>query len=337
MNETAGDSDRIAPPLIAGAVVAAALLTAMYWHVGAYFGQRWINEDTYHHCLFVPAVVVWLIWRRRESLAEITPTPSWRGLILIGAGALLYVLAMRTGVRVAIGFSFPIIILGLAWTALGGRYTRAIGYPLVLLFFLIPVPKHILGHFGMPMQIWSAEGAARVATFLGLPVVHEGINLTLNGHTYVVAEACSGLNSMLALFLAAAVLVDILSVRWTARLVLLAIPVIVLAANTVRLTSVLFFAEFAGPEFAMDSLVHGGSDVIIYLVALMFTWALIDLFSERRLIAIVMHRDEPPDVHDPDEPNAPAASDENAARPRAGEGVAECGDIGAAELSSMGD
>jgi len=292
-------TDNIRSPLLIVAACSLGLLTAMYWQVGAYFGQRWLTEDAYHHCLFVPAVVGWLIWRRREKLRELTPGPSWGGLAMLGAGALLYMVAMRVGVRVAIGLSFPIIVIGLAWVALGGRYTRAIVYPLALIVFLVPVPRHILGHLGMPLQVLSSEGAARTGQALGLAVVHDGINLTLNGHTYVIAEACSGLNSLLALLFAASVLVDIMSVRWSGRLVLLAIPGIVLVANTVRLTSVLFFAEFAGPAFAMGSLVHGGSDVIIYLVALVFMWGLIDLFSERRLLAIVLGKDPPPDLGGP--------------------------------------
>lgn len=292
MEEARRETTGLTAPLALTAAAAAVLLAAMYRDVGAYFWQRWVTEDAYHHCLFVPAVVGWLIWRRRETLRELVPAPSWSGLAMVAAGAILYVLAVRTGVRVAIGLSFPILVIGLTWTALGGRYTAAVAYPLVLLLFLIPVPRHILGHIGMPLQVWSAEGAARAGHALGLPVVHDGINLTLNGHTYVIAEACSGLNSLLALLLAAAVLVDVMAVRWSSRLVLLAIPAIVLAANTVRLTSVLLFAEFAGPQFAMDSLVHGGSDIVIYLVALLFTWALVDLVSERRLLAIILARDE---------------------------------------------
>ncbi len=279
-------------PAIVGGLVAATIVGAMYRDVAAYFWQRWITEDTYHHCLFVPVVVGWLIWRRRSDLQEAELNPSWAGLPLLVVGALLYVVAMRVGVRVAIGLSFPIIIGGLVWTGLGGGYARLLAYPLGLLVFLIPVPKHILGHAGMPLQVLSAGGAAKVAHALGLPVIHDGINLTLNGHTYVIAEACSGLNSLLALLFAAAVLVEIMSVRWTGRLVLLAIPAIVLAANTIRLTSVLLFAEFAGPDFAMDSLVHGGSDIIVYLAALALTWGLIDLVSAQRLLAIAFGWDD---------------------------------------------
>jgi len=320
-------TERIPSPLLITAAAAVALLTAMYWQVGAYFGQRWLTEDTYHHCLFVPVVVGWLIWRRRDKLRELTPQPSWAGLAVVGAGALLYMVAMRTGVRVAIGLSFPIVIIGLAWAALGSRYTRVIVYPLALLIFLIPIPKHILGHLGMPMQVLSSEGAARVGKMMGLAVIHDGINLTLNGHTYVIAEACSGLNSLLALFFAATVLVDIMSVRWSGRLVLLAIPGIVLVANTVRLTSVLLFAEFAGPAFAMDSLVHGGSDVIIYLVALIFLWGLIDLVSERRLLAIVLGRDHPPDPGGGPEQTVTDA-DDPAGRGQAHDRcVSECGEL----------
>ncbi|MGD9498786.1 MAG: exosortase/archaeosortase family protein, partial [Armatimonadota bacterium] len=271
--------------------IAALVLAGMYWDVGAYFAQRWLQEDTYHHCLFVPPVVGWLIWRRRETLSQLTPRADWRGLFVLGGGALLYVVAMRVGVRVAIGFSFPIVLAGLVWTGLGLGFLRHLLYPLILLLFVVPVPKHIMGHFGMPLQVTSAAGAARIAHLLGLPVIHDGINLTLNGHTYVIAEQCSGLNSLLALLFAAAVLVEVMNVRAAGRFILLTAPAVVLAGNVVRLVSVLIFAEFAGPQFAMDSLVHGGSDIIVYLAAFSFMWLLIDLVSERRMVAIILGRE----------------------------------------------
>jgi len=265
----------------------AAVLAGMYAPVIGVYWERWLGEDAYHHCLFVPVVVGWLIWRKRDRLRAMQPRPARAGLVLLGAGLLMYIIAMRIGLRVAVGFSFPVVILGLVWAALGMRHIRALAYSLSLLVFLIPVPRHLLGHVGMPMQVMSATGAARVASLGGLPVVHDGITLSLNGHSYVVAEACSGLNSLMALLFAAAVLVEIMDVAAIGRLVLLAAPVIVLAANTVRLTSVLLFAEFAGPGFAMDSLVHGGSDIILYLAGLGLMWALIDLVSERRLLTII--------------------------------------------------
>jgi len=129
--------------------------------------------------------------------------------------------------------------------------------------------------------------------------VHDGVALSIGGHGFVVAEECSGLNSLMALLFAAAVLVEVMDVAALGRLVLLATPAIVLAANTIRLTSVLLFAEFAGPGFAVDSLVHGGSDIILYLAGLGLMWVLIDAVSERRLLAIiigdhVMATTEPP-------------------------------------------
>ncbi len=266
----------------------AAVLAGMYTPVAGVYWERWVGEEPYHHCLFVPLVVGWLIWRKRDRLRAIAPRPAPGGLVLLGVALLIYVVAMRIGVRVAVGFTFPIVIIALAWTAMGTRRIRLLAYPLALLFFVIPIPRHVLGHVGMPLQVISAEGAARVAKFGGLAVVHDGIALTLNGHSFVVAEACSGLNSMMALLFAAAVLVEIMEVAALRRLVLLAAPVIVLAANTVRLTSVLVFAEFAGPGFALDSLVHGGSDIILYLAGLGFMWVLIDAVSERRLLAIII-------------------------------------------------
>ncbi|MBD3292318.1 MAG: exosortase [Armatimonadia bacterium] len=336
MTDTSAEP-RLNRAVIGGAAIVVTFIVFMYWEIAGHYWQAWITGDTYHHCLFVLPVVGWLIWRKRERLAQTPLVGSWSGLPLLLIGVLLYVVAMRTGVRVAIGFSFPILILGLAWTALGTRAMKHLAYPLVLLFFLVPVPMHILGHFGMPLQMTSAAGAAKVAHGLGLPVGHDGIALTLHDTTYAVAEECSGLNSMLALFFGGAVLAELIEVAMAARLVLLLTPGIILVANTIRLTSVLVFAEFAGPEFALDSLIHGGSDVVVYLAAFGLMWLLFDLASERRLLAIVLGRDEAAE-HGEHMPMESVAEGDDESEACGGVRTrADCSDLSAATLESVTD
>jgi exosortase/archaeosortase family protein len=78
------------------------------------------------------------------------------------------------------------------------------------------------------------------------------------------------MNSLLALSLISIIVIHLMSAPLWRKLVLLAaVPPIVLVANSIRIASVLLVAQFLSPKIALDMFVHGFSDVIVYLAALM--------------------------------------------------------------------
>ena len=146
--------------------------------------------------------------------------------------------------------------------------------------FLIPIPEHILGLIAMPMQMFSTKVTGIVTQALGFQLAYGGVTLDLHGFRFIVAQECSGLNSLMALLLVGAVLTELSALPTLRKLLVLALIFpIVITANIIRLVTVIWMAEFVGAKFALGQLVHGGSDVIVYLCAFMFVWLLISALA----------------------------------------------------------
>ena len=141
----------------------AAALVGMYWEVGWVFVARWFEASAYYHCVAVPAIAGWFLWRRWERLASVDNSPSGRGLILLAIGLLLYWASARTGVRMVAGLALPIILAGIVGTVYGSRTLKIAAVPIGLLVFAIPFPEHAIGMVAMPMQQVSAVIAGKLA------------------------------------------------------------------------------------------------------------------------------------------------------------------------------
>lgn len=259
------------------------LLVAIYADVGRVFIERWFGKSTFFHCIAVPPLVAWLVWSRWDRLREVGARPSPWGIVALTGALLLAVLGARLGVNLITGVSFPFVAAGLILLLLGWRALRILAMPILVSFFAIAPPEHVLGHITMPAQKVSALVTEHVAaTALGLPVSRSGINLMLDGHTYAVAEQCSGMSSFLAMVLTVVVLIELSGLPAARKaLALLSIPVIVICANVVRLCLVLLTAHYMGNEFATGHLVHGGTDAIVYLTALVMVIMFLGALSPR--------------------------------------------------------
>jgi exosortase/archaeosortase family protein len=134
----------------------------------------------------------------------------------------------------------------------------------------------------MPMQLVSAQGTAAVSQLIGIPATADGVAVSTRSMQFLVAEECSGLNSLLALLLIGCTAVHLISMRPIFKLLVLAlIPPIVLVANVVRLLAVVVTGEFLGPQLALDALVHGVTDVVLYLAALACIMLLAEFLRSR--------------------------------------------------------
>ena len=147
----------------ARAAVVLGVLTAMYWHVGGIFFGRWFASPAYYHCIAVPFIAGWLLWRRWDRLAEVQPRPAALGFAILAFGLLLYWVSARTGVRMIAGITIPIVIAGTVGAVYGTRVLRLTAAPIAILIFAIPFPEHAIGMVAMPMQQISAVITGAVA------------------------------------------------------------------------------------------------------------------------------------------------------------------------------
>ena len=176
-----------------------ALLIACYAPILHRLVINWANDEDMGHGFFVPFVAAYIIWQRREALAALKPEPSYWGLLLIVWGAVQMMLGTLGAELFLARTSFLISLVGAIWFLLGTRILRMLAFPLALLVFMIPIPAIVYARITLPLQIFASRVAENILGLIGIPVLRDGNVLELASQKLSVAEACSGIRSLLSL------------------------------------------------------------------------------------------------------------------------------------------
>ena len=196
----------------------------------------WLDDPNYSHGFLVPGLSAYFVWDRRQTLARLRPQPHWGGLVLLWCGLGMLLLGHLGAELFLMRSSMVVVLTALVWYLLGRPYVHALAFPLAFLLFMIPLPAILLNTITLPLQLLATQVSTFALQLVQLPVYREGNIIYLPHTTLEVAEACSGLRSLVSLLALAVVLAYItqrrLSTRWL--LVLSAVP-IALVANAFRI------------------------------------------------------------------------------------------------------
>lgn len=257
----------------------------------------WWNSSTFSHCLLILPIIGWLVWNRKNELAQLTPTVSPLGLIVVGLGAIGWLLGEAAGVALARHLGLILMLQGSVVTILGVAVTRGLLFPLAYALFLIPFGEEFVPF----LQSITAELSMILLGVFGLPAHMEGVFITTPSGYFEVAEACSGVKFLIAMIALGALAANLFFKSWWKRGAFLAICIIVpIVANGIRAFATIYIAEVNGIKFAesFDHVVYGWFFFAFVIIAVL---ALGWKFFDREI-------DEP--AFDPDAiPNtAPASS-----------------------------
>lgn len=224
------------------------------------------ERNDYGHGRLIPLIIAALVWYRWPQIQRVEKRGEWWGLAIAIAGVLLYVLAARVvQARIAAG-SLPLVAFGLIAFVWGRGVARYLFFPCCLIFFAIPLPG--LLQATNQLQIFSTQVAAGVGGVLGVELHSVGslINSASGKWDFEVDEGCSGIRSLVALTLIAAIYGHLTQDRLWKKLVLLAsaLPLAILA-NAGRVSTIVLIAEYVNPEFA-GSTYHNWSGFVFFLL-----------------------------------------------------------------------
>ncbi len=247
----------------------AVLLLACYGDVLFQLVQEWATDDDMSHGFFVPVVAGYVVWQRRQALADIRPKGSMWGLVLlIWAGFQLVVGTLGAEMFVA-RTSFMPALVGLLLYIGGFELVRELGFPLFLLLFMFRIPAIIYKQITFPLQMFASQVAERALSWLSIPVLREGNILELASQRLNVVEACSGIRSLLSLsFLALVYAYFFDSKRWMRWALLVTTVPIAVTANAFRVTATGVVSEWK-KEFA-QGFFHSMEGWVVFLIAFVF-------------------------------------------------------------------
>jgi len=273
------------------------LLIAVYFPILSRLVLQWSNDDDVSHGFFVPLVAGYIAWQRREQFLKLEWKPAWWGIgILLWAGLQAY-LGMLGAELFLQRTAFLISLVGMLMILGGTALVRTLAFPLVLLVFMIPLPTVVYNKITFPLQLFASAVAEKSLEVLNVPVLRDGNILELASQKLSVAEACSGIRSLLSLSFLSLVYAYFFDRKiWMRWVLLIATIPIAIIANSARVTLTGLFSEI-DPSLA-EGFFHEAEGWVIFVVALVILVAL------HQLLSFVYRRWRPkPGI--PPQPNVP--------------------------------
>jgi EpsI family protein len=183
-----------------GYVIIAGVGVLVFWPVFLPLAMDWYTYDIYSYGCLVPILSLYLIWQSQPALAKVASQPNFWGCVPLAVSAALYLLGVIASDQFLMRIALVLTILSAVFLMFGGRIFCALSFPLFYLFLMIPFPYALAKTISHNMMLFDAKHAATVLQGLGYPVYLDGNFLHLPFITLEVAEVCSGIASMFALF-----------------------------------------------------------------------------------------------------------------------------------------
>jgi exosortase len=274
---------------MAAAALVASAIVVTYWSVIRGLIDAWSTDDNYSHGFFIVPLAVYFAWERRQRLALTPLRPSAAGLVLV-AGSLMMLVAGILGAELFLSrVSLVGMIAGAILYLYGWPRLRVVLFPLAFMLLMIPLPALIFNKIAFPLQLVASHVGEYGVRAANIPILREGNVLILANATLEVAEACSGIRSLISLITLGIVFGYFADARAWVRtaIALSAIPVAILA-NGLRVASAGWAAHYMG-RAGVEGLFHEFSGWVVFVVAFLMMLAL-----QRLLLKVVPPPAMPP-------------------------------------------
>lgn len=244
--------------------------------------QRWYNDDNYSHGFLVPLVSAYLLWRKKDELSQLRRSVNWWGAVAIFAGMALFLVGNAGSEYFTVRVSMVVTLFGLVWLNFGNQIVRRTWFEMFLLLFMIPIPAVVYFSATFPMQLFASKVTVFLLDGLGMPVFRQGNIIHLPDQSLEVAEACSGLRSLISLLAMGAIYGYVTQPRfWAQALLFFSTIPIAVATNVVRVfvTTILTYAFGIDTTQEPTHSIMGASVFIVAFIMLFIFGAILRRFQ----------------------------------------------------------
>lgn len=233
------------------------------------YGQWNAQNASFAHNGLMLLVSAYVVWLNREKLAAAEPRPCIWGILVIVASLLLHVIGYRSQLpRLSLAATVG-VFWGIPFAIWGRETAKLLLFPAG--YALLCFTNSILVETTMPLRLAASTIAVGLLHGVGIDAVQNGTVVLSNaggGFQFDVADACSGLRSLVVMTaLAAPYAYFTLSTPWK-RIVLFALSVpLAMLANSLRIFTIGAVAEWIGQKLAMQ-LYHDLSGYLVFFLSI---------------------------------------------------------------------
>jgi len=237
---------------------------------------RSIHDEINDYILIVPLVSAYFFYLKRKEIFSNNKYSFKTGIGVIILGVTFYLIGMSQENRLNQNDDLSIITLSSVIIWLGGfvlfysleAFRKAI-FPLMFLFFMVPIPTLLMEKIISILQEGSAEATFILFQLSGVPVLREGFIFHLPNLSIEVAKQCSGIHSGIALFITSVIAGKLfLLTGWRKWLLILFVFPIAIMKNGLRIVILTLLGNNLDERILSGSL-HRQGGIPFFLLAVL--------------------------------------------------------------------
>jgi len=241
----------------------------------------WYTFSPYSYGFLVPVIAAYLVWQKRGRLKNLPISTSHWGILTLVLALLLFLVAQVITDSFMMRVSMVLAIAALIQTTLGKRFLKELGFPIFYLALMIPVPYVLVNKIVNFLMFFDAKHAASILQLFGIPVYLDSNFLHLPNITLEVADVCSGISSLFALFVLGVFYSSLLPLPAGLKALVTAstVPLAVIA-NLIRIVVTVGLTYYIGPV-VLQSVIHKLHGTFNFVLSFVFLIALAEFLRKK--------------------------------------------------------
>jgi exosortase len=239
----------------------------IYWKILRDLALDLWKTDDYSHGILLPFALAYLVHQKKDYLKDIPIRWSWFGLLVVLGSQAINIVGYLGAEFFLQRISLVFLLAGVILFVYGWKHLWESAFALLLIALAVPLPKLIFNAVAFPLQLIASSWAEWFLQVLNIPVFREGNILVLPNMTLSVAEACSGIRSLMSLITLGVMVAYFLPFRWWLRALFIAttIPIAVIT-NAFRVSGTGVLAHHYG-QAAAEGFFHTFSGWLVFVCA----------------------------------------------------------------------
>ncbi len=260
--------DNFSPLHWLGLLLVVFMVGVLYAPVVPGMVSDWYHDPNYSHGFLIPLIAAYFAWERWPQLKEAEYDINIWGLVVIAGSLLLLVFGYAGTEYFSMRVSLVFLLAGLLLYFCGFEVLRILVLPLVFLLFMVPLPYIVYDALAFPLKLLVTKYSVAALKFLGIVVWREGNIIIFPETVLEVADACSGMRSLMSLLAISTAYAFMLksSNRRRLLLLLLALPIAVLT-NMLRVIGTGILAQYYGAA-AAQGFFHEFAGLVVFGLAM---------------------------------------------------------------------
>ena len=237
-----------------------------------------IHNEFCSHVFLIPFVSGYLIYKKRESIFFQPEYSCVVGIVIVTVGISL--LLFRRNMNESLGIndyvaltvsSALILWIGGFILLYGINAFRAAAFPILSLFFMIPVPSLILDKIIYALNVGSAWVTYVLFKLTGISCLKQGFVFYCPGINILIDRQCSGIRSTMGILIPAVFSTYLfLYTGWRRALFILAVFPITILKNGFRILVLSMIAVYSNPQNPALVFLHSHGGVLFAVPAVCF-------------------------------------------------------------------